>query len=431
MIPEIELASQEAIKRFQESKLQDLLSYLNTNSTYYKRLFKTNHIDVSIIKTLEDLKKIPVTTKDDLQKYNDDFLCVPKEAIIDYVTTSGTLGDPVIFALTDNDLKRLAYNESISFACSGVTKNDVLQLMTTIDRRFMAGLAYFLGARELGAGIIRVGAGIPELQWDSILKFKPTYLIAVPSFLLKLIEYANQHNIDINQSGVKGAICIGEPLRNQDFSLNTLAKKITDSWNISLFSTYASTEMNTAFNECEAQQGGHHHPELIIAEILDDNNHPVANGDIGELTITTLGVEGMPLLRFKTGDMVSAHSEACTCGRKTMRLGPVVGRKKQMIKYKGTTLYPPAMNNILNDFSEVQCYVIEISKNAIGTDEICIKIAAKDPNMKLLSSIKDHFRAKLRVSPSIEFHDKKVIQKLQFPVMSRKPILLIDKRPQE
>lgn len=431
MIPEIELASKEAIKRFQESKLQDLLSYLNTNSTYYKRLFKSNHIDVSIIKTLEDLNKIPVTTKDDLQKYNDDFLCVPKEAIIDYVTTSGTLGDPVIFALTDNDLKRLAYNESISFACSGVTKNDVLQLMTTIDRRFMAGLAYFLGARELGAGIIRVGAGIPELQWDSILKFKPTYLIAVPSFLLKLIEYAKQHNIDINQSGVKGAICIGEPLRNQDFSLNTLAKKITDSWNISLFSTYASTEMNTAFNECEAQQGGHHHPELIIAEILDDNNHPVANGDIGELTITTLGVEGMPLLRFKTGDMVSAHSEACTCGRKTMRLGPVVGRKKQMIKYKGTTLYPPAMNNILNDFSEVQCYVIEISKNAIGTDEICIKIAAKDPNMKLLSSIKDHFRAKLRVSPSIEFHDKKVIQKLQFPVMSRKPILLIDKRPQE
>lgn len=431
MIPEIELASKEAIKRFQESKLQDLLSYLNTNSTYYKRLFKSNNIDVSIIKTLEDLNKIPVTTKDDLQKYNDDFLCVPKEAIIDYVTTSGTLGDPVIFALTDNDLKRLAYNESISFACSGVTKNDVLQLMTTIDRRFMAGLAYFLGARELGAGIIRVGAGIPELQWDSILKFKPTYLIAVPSFLLKLIEYAKQHNIDINQSGVKGAICIGEPLRNQDFSLNTLAKKITDSWNISLFSTYASTEMNTAFNECEAQQGGHHHPELIIAEILDDNNHPVANGDIGELTITTLGVEGMPLLRFKTGDMVSAHSEACTCGRKTMRLGPVVGRKKQMIKYKGTTLYPPAMNNILNDFSEVQCYVIEISKNAIGTDEICIKIAAKDPNMKLLSSIKDHFRAKLRVSPSIEFHDKKVIQKLQFPVMSRKPILLIDKRPQE
>jgi phenylacetate-CoA ligase len=377
---------------------------------------------------LEDLTQIPTTTKDQLQQYNDDFLCVPKNKIIDYVTSSGTLGDPVTFALTDNDLERLAYNEAISFACAGVNENDVLQLMTTIDRRFMAGLAYFLGVRKLGAGIIRVGAGIPELQWDSILKFKPTYLIAVPSFLLKLIEYAEQHDIDVNASGVKGAICIGEPLREQDFSLNILSQKIRAKWHIELFSTYASTEMNTAFTECENQQGGHQHPELIIVEILDDHDQPVTKGEVGELTITTLGVEGMPLLRFKTGDMVSAHHSNCSCGRNTMRLGPVVGRKKQMIKYKGTTLYPPAMHNILNDFNEVESYVIEISHNNIGTDEILIKIAVKQTSEKLLQNIKDHFRAKLRVAPKIEFHDKKEIQKLQFPIMSRKPIYVIDKR---
>jgi phenylacetate-CoA ligase len=428
MIPEIEKASSQDIKTFQEDKLKDLLQYLNSHSPYYKRVFNEQNIDINSINNLEDLTKIPTTTKDQLQQYNNDFLCVPKNKIIDYVTTSGTMGDPVTFALTDNDLNRLAYNEAISFACSGVTENDVIQLMTTIDRRFMAGLAYFLGARQLGAGIIRVGAGIPELQWDSILKFKPTYLIAVPSFLLKLIEYAKQHDIDINNSGVKGAICIGEPLRNQDFSLNTLAEKITSQWQIELFSTYASTEMNTAFNECEKQQGGHHHPELIIVEILDENNQPVSANDVGELTITTLGVEGMPLLRFKTGDMVQAHTEACGCGRNTMRLGPVVGRKKQMIKYKGTTLYPPAMDNILNDFSEVDCYIIEISNNTIGTDEICIKIATNTPTDKLLSRIKDHFRAKLRVSPRIEIHDKKEIQKLQFPIMSRKPVMVIDNR---
>ena len=431
MIPEIEQASPAEIIVFQEERLKVLLTYLNTHSAYYKRVFKDNNIDISTINSLEDLTKIPTTTKDQLQANNDDFLCVPKTEIIDYVTTSGTLGDPVTFALTDKDLDRLAYNEAISFACSGVTKNDVMQLMTTIDRRFMAGLAYFLGARKLGTGIIRVGAGIPELQWDSILKFKPTYLIAVPSFLLKLIEYAKQHDIDLKTSGIKGAICIGEPLRNQDFSLNALATKITSHWKIDLFSTYASTEMNTAFNECEAQQGGHHHPELIIAEILDEQNNPVQPNAVGELTITTLGVEGMPLLRFKTGDMVSAHTSSCSCGRNTMRLGPVVGRKKQMIKYKGTTLYPPALDNILNDFNAVESYIIEISTNDIGTDEICIKIASKDPSQKLLQSIKDHFRAKLRVSPKIEFHDKKAIQKLQFPAMSRKPIQVIDKRQTE
>lgn len=108
----------------------------------------------------------------------------------------------------------------------------------------------------------------------------------------------------VSDKSVKGVICIGESLREQDLKQNLLASKITSKWNINLYSTYASTEMSTAFTECEKQQGGHHHPELIITEILDDNNKPVEDGAEGELTITTLGVEGMPLLRFKTGDIV-------------------------------------------------------------------------------------------------------------------------------
>jgi len=428
MIPKIELKSKLEIKEFQEKKLQELMVYLAQNSTYYKNLFLQHEIDFTSIKTLKDLTKLPVTTKDNLQKNNTDFICVDTSKIIDYVTTSGTTGKPVFFGLTDKDLDRLAYNEAISFACSKVTKNDTIQLMTTMDRRFMAGLAYFLGARKLGASIIRVGAGIPELQWDSILKFKPTYLIAVPSFLLKLIEYAEKNKIDLNKCSVKGVVCIGEPLKNQDFSHNVLSKKIKEKWDIELYSTYASTEMSTAFAECEFQQGGHHHPELIIAEILDENDNPVKEGIEGELTVTTLGVEAMPLLRFKTGDIVKGHFDPCKCGRNTLRLGPVVGRKKQMIKYKGTTIYPPAMHNLLNDFSEIENYIIEIDNNEIGTDKITIKIGAKETSIDLLEKLKDHFRAKLRVSPQIEFVPIKEIKALIFPKMGRKPMLFIDKR---
>lgn len=428
MIPNIEQQSLEEVKEFQNQKLVELLRYLQQYSAFYKRIFDTHNIDISTIRSIQDLQQIPVTTKDDLQHYNDDFICVDRSKIIDYVTTSGTLGKPVTFALTDNDLDRLAYNEAISFACAGVTKSDVVQLMTTIDRRFMAGLAYFLGIRKLGAGIIRVGAGIPELQWDSILKFKPTYLIAVPSFLLKLIQYAESNGIDYNASGIKGVICIGESLRKEDFTLNTLAQKITSKWNIELFSTYASTEMGTAFTECEHQIGGHHHPELIITEILNEYGEVVADGEEGELVVTTLGFEAMPLLRFKTGDIVRAHYEPCECGRNTMRLGPVVGRKKQMVKYKGTTLYPPAMHDLLNHFDEVSCYIIEISHNDLGTDEILIKVASNDTSKLFLNKIKDHFRAKLRVSPSIVFQSETEINKLRFPKMSRKPIDFIDKR---
>ncbi|HEY4617906.1 MAG TPA: phenylacetate--CoA ligase [Flavobacterium sp.] len=428
MIPKIETASSAEIKAFQERKLMELLISLKENSPFYKALFEKENVDISKIKTLEDLQLLPVTTKEDLQKNNDDFMCVPANKIIDYATTSGTLGDPVTFGLTDNDLDRLAYNEAISFGCAGIKEGDVVQLMTTIDRRFMAGLAYFLGLRKMKVGVIRVGAGIPELQWDSILKYKPTYLITVPSFLLKLIEYAEAHNIDYNNSGIKGAICIGESLRSQDFSMNILAKKITEKWNIKLFSTYASTEMSTAFTECEHSVGGHHHPELIIVEVLDDNNKPVKNGESGELTFTTLGIEAMPLVRFKTGDIVQLHHEPCACGRNTLRVGPVIGRKQQMIKYKGTTLYPPAMNDVLNDFPMIESHIIEISTNDLGTDEILIKIAVKEQSDAFLQQLKDHFRAKLRVSPKIEFTTKEILNPLIYNPMSRKPIHFFDTR---
>ena len=428
MIPEIELKSPQEIKQFQEVELKKLIQYLEANSSYYQKVFKQHNIKNSNINTLEDLQKIPVTTKEDLHTYNDDFICVEPSKIIDYVTTSGTTGSPVFFGLSDKDLERLAYNEAISFACSKITKNDTIQLMTTIDRRFLAGLAYFLGARKLGAGIIRVGAGIPELQWDSILKFKPSYLIAVPSFILKLIEYAENNGIAINSSSVKGVICIGEPLKNQDFSDNILSQKIKEKWNIELYSTYASTEMSTAFSECEYQQGGHHHPELIIVEVLDDNNQPVKDGKEGELVITTLGVETIPLLRFKTGDVVKAHNEPCECGRNTLRLGPVIGRKKHMIKYKGTTIYPPAMYNLLNDFSEIENYIIELDKNEVGMDNITIKLGTNASSEDLMQRLKDHMRAKLRVLPTIMILSIDDISKLNFPGINRKPVLFVDKR---
>lgn len=428
MIPKIETATSAEIKTFQEQKLMEVLRYVNENSPYYKSLFLKENIDVKSIKSIADLALLPVTTKENLQKYNDDFLCVPSNKIIDYATTSGTLGDPVTFGLTDSDLDRLAYNEAISFDCAGIKEGDIVQLMTTIDRRFMAGLAYFLGLRKMKVGVIRVGAGIPELQWDSILKYKPTYLITVPSFLLKLIEYAESHNIDFNNSSIKGAICIGESLRNQDFSMNVLSKKITDKWGLKLFSTYASTEMSTAFTECEHGVGGHHHPELIIVEVLDEQNNPVQNGESGELTFTTLGIEAMPLVRFKTGDIVQLHTDPCLCGRNTLRVGPVIGRKQQMIKYKGTTLYPPAMNDVLNDFDAIESHIIEISTNDLGTDEILIKIAVKNPSDTFLQELKDHFRAKLRVTPIIEFSTNEALKPLIFNPMSRKPIHFFDNR---
>ncbi len=427
--PAIQFKSPQEIKKYQEERLQVTIQYLANKSKYYQELFKNNNINPFEIKTIEDLTKIPITTKKDLQTRGEDFLCVKKNEIIDYVTTSGTLGEPVIFALTENDLNRLAYNEFLSFSTAGIKKEDIMQLMTTLDRRFMAGFAYYMGGRKLGCGIVRVGNGIPQLQWDTILRINPTFCMVVPSFILKLIEYAQKNGIDYRKSSIKKAICIGESLRNNDFTLSKLGERINELWpELELYSTYASTEMQSSFTECNFHCGGHLQPELIIVEFLDEDNNPVPEGRPADVTITTLGITGMPLLRFKTGDICDRVSEPCKCGRNTIRLKPVVGRFGQMIKYKGTTLYPPALNDVLDNIPDIENYIIEVSTNTIGTDSIKVRIGTKNNTEQFVKFIKDSFRSKIRVAPDISIEPIELIAKEMFPPMSRKPIKFIDLR---
>ena len=426
--PQIEREPLSTIKKFQEEKLADLLQYLNKYSVYYKRLFQQENIDISKIKKLEDLKYIPVTIKENLQVYNKDFICVEKDKIIDYITTSGTLSTPTTFAMTEKDLQRLAYNEAISFTCADNCPGDVYQLMVTLDKRFMAGFAYMLGIRMLGNGFIRVGNGIPELQWDTINRISPDAIVCVPSFIMKIIQYAEEHGIDYRNSSIKRAVCIGENLRNEDYSLSTLGAKIHEKWGIKLYSTYASTEMGTSFCECGAGKGGHHHPELIICELLDVNDNVVHEGEPGELTVTTLGVEGMPLLRFKTGDMACFHYEPCSCGRTSMRISPILGRKKQMIKLKGTTLYPAAIYDVLNNIDYVESYVVEVSTNELGTDALTVYVGCREKGDEIIKEMKDSFRAKLRVAPEIIVKSVEEVRNIEYPEMSRKPVRFVDKR---
>jgi phenylacetate-CoA ligase len=426
---DIEFCSAAEIEDFQQQKLAEALKYLSEHSPFYQRMFKENDIDISSIKTLGDLEKLPFTEKRDLQLHNEEFLCVPREKIIDYITTSGTLGDPVTFGCTDKDLDRLAYNEMKSFSCAGLKPGNIMQLMTTIDKRFMAGLAYFLGIRKLGASIIRVGNGMPELQWDTIKRIKPDTIMCVPSFILRLIEYAEQHNIDYKNSSVKRIIGIGEGLREQDFSLNLLGKRIKEKWDVELFATYSSTEMGATFSECPYGCGGHVHPELIIVEIIGEDNKPVRDGEVGEVVVTTLGVEGMPLLRFRTGDMSSKITEQCACGRNSYRLTPLVGRKNNMIKLKGTTIYPPAINDVLDNTPYVANYVVVVQNSFAGTDEVVVKVGIATPqHFDVIKDLKDRFRSRIRVAPIVEILSPEDVNKINNPSSNRKPIKFIDNR---
>ncbi len=425
-IPEIERQplAQQAI--FQSRKLQELLQYLQANSPYYQRIFREQNIDINSVKTLADIASLPVTTKEDLQNFSTEHLCVAPDKIREYAATSGTLGAPVTIALSAQDLERLAYNEYLSFNC--MEPGNTYQLMLTLDRQFMAGMAYYSGLQKAEKAVVRTGPALPAMQWEVIDRLKSDTLVAVPSFLLKMADYAKANDIDLKSTPVKQVLAIGESLRDEDLQPSALAQKIQEAWPVALYGTYASTEMQTAFTECSAFAGGHHHPELIIVELLDDEGKQVAEDACGEVTITTLGVEAMPLLRYKTGDLCKAYYEPCSCGRTTMRLGPVLGRKAQMIKYKGTSLYPASIANLLHEQNIIQDYAMELKSDDAGQDVLILHIQTSAGDATCNEILRPVLQHKLRVVPQLVYHTAHTMQQLLFPAGGRKPNRFIDNR---
>ena len=186
--------------------------------------------------------------------------------------------------------------------------------------------------------------------------------------------------------------------------------------------------MQTAFTECGEGKGGHQQSELLIVELLDENNDQVPPHEPGEVTVTTLDVEGMPLLRYKTGDICSYVEEPCACGRTSLRLSPVVGRKKQMIKFKGTTLYPPALFDLLNDMEDIRDFVAAVYANEIGLDEVLLYINPVNDTPETDRKIRAYLQAKLRVSPHVNYLSSEEILKMQFSESGRKAVKFIDRR---
>ncbi len=423
--PAIEFASVDQVQNYQFELLQKQLAYVQKHSPYYQKLLAQEGIHPLDIKSLNDYRKIPLTSKDDLAHEQEKFLAIKKDQIREIVTTSGTTGAPLPFFLNAADLTRLGKNEALSFLRAGVKPGDRIQLLCTINKLFMAGLAYQLGAYQLGCSLMRVGPGSPSWQWEQIERFKPDFLVAVPSFAHQLMAYAGEHQIDYQKSSIRGIICIGQPIWEADLSWNKLASSILNKWDVKLISTYASTEMSTALTSCWHKPGVHFHPEMLYLEILDQKGNPVKSDEIGEVVVTPLGIQGMPLLRFQTGDLCQVIEEPCTCGRFTKRIGPILGRKSQQLKLNGTTLFP---NMIFKHLEQLQIkqYAIEITSDEFGNDQVTLMLPMKFEMSQ--QAINDRLGAYLRVLIPINFIENELWQNLIQPSHKRKPQLVFDYR---
>ncbi len=417
----LDLAPGTEIARRQTELLREHLRHALRHSPFYRE--RLSGLDPEKF-TLEELRRLPTTTKRDLAEQNEAFLAVPPEEIADLCFTSGTTGKPCRVAYTARDLERLAYNDAVGFSACGLGPGDTALLTCTIDRCFIAGLAYYLGVRKLGATAIRNGLNTAESHAEVIAELRPDTIVGVPSFLAKLGLYLRERGVP--PASIRRLICIGEPLRDRELKPTPLGAKLAELYPGRHYSTYAGSEIATSFTECTAGCGGHCPPELAIFELLDDDDRPVPPGTVGEVTVTPLQVQGMPLIRFRTGDLAFQLPETtCPCGRQTSRLGPILGRKAQMLKIRGTTLFPSAFTSVLEQLPEVAEYYLEVSGTALS-DQLEIFVALRDPDYPL-QRIAEQLYSRTRLHVPVRMIPLKEAERKVFQ-SSRKPVRFFDRR---
>ena len=397
------------------------IAYCRAHSPYYRELLKDFPKEISA----DDFARIPTTAKAVFAERNAEFLAAPRAEIADIVFSSGTTGLPTPVFYTASDLARLAEQEARAFASCGVTAEDSALLTCTMDRCFVAGFAYCSGLQKLGAATIR--NGISQLENHAIVMraLRPTVIVGVPVFLSRLGALLDG---SAEAAHVRRLICIGEPLRDETLAPLPLARDLERRFpNATVHSTYASSEGVTPFCECEARQGGHIHTDAVVAEILDEEGRPVPDGGVGEVALTPLGVRGMPLIRFRTGDISFMIRKPCPCGRATPRLGPIVGRRAQMMKIKGTTLYPSAFFNVLDSIAGIaQSYITAASEDLLS-DTVTVTASVSDPALTA-DAIAERLKTVLRLRPRVVIESAEAVNSTIYSSASRKPARFIDNR---
>jgi len=415
----------EAQKRYLRSHLQH-----SAHAPFYQKFFHESGLDIDEIAMSFDMSALPLTSREDVVQNPDDFHVPPefRSDIVDISQTSGTSGRPLSVPFTRSDLDRLAFNEAVAFYGAGVRTGDRVLLQVTLDRCFVAGLAYFAGCVKLGAATVRSGPGNPRSQWEFVTEFSPGIIVGVPAHVLATARWAEARGISVKDSGVKIIIAIGEPVRTPDMALLPLGAELRKLWGCALVSTYASTEIQTCFCECSRCLGGHVHPELSVVEIVDDAGTPLPPGHPGEVVVTPLGVEGMPLLRYRTGDIARLHTDPCPCGWNTPRLGPVEARLSQRLKYRGTTVYPDMIFHALQEVREVGAAYIEVRADYDLSDKVTVVIGLREAGSLAVKDLQALLQARLRVKPDVRIEDMDAVTVKMTSHGGRKPRKFFDYR---
>jgi phenylacetate-CoA ligase len=390
--------------------LRNHIKHVKEVSSYYKEAFWDFNADD--IKQISDFNRLPFTRKTALTEHHSQFTAIGAEEIVETVATGGTTGRPIYFPLSANDIDRLAFSQALSFHGIGITREDRALLFTGFDHCSLSGIGSYRGLTLLGVNTARAGMVTHDYCRQYIEHLKPTVLVGTPSFLRRLAVDLSKNNTVVRDWQVQKLICLGESLKTHEMEMNTVGKKLQDLWGAQAFVSYTITEMADTLCECTSQNGGHAHPELIHLEVIDEKGDPAPDGSPGELVATSLGIEGMPLVRYCTGDITFKVPGTCSCGRCSVRIGPVLGRTSEMIRLKTGAVYPLTITNALDEMDELNDYVLILESDDAHSDRVSIHVAAQP---SFVEKIAMHLRSVARVNFPILISNISTIQSMRGP----------------
>jgi phenylacetate-CoA ligase len=423
----METMTRAKIETLQLQRLQATVEHC-MQSPFYKKRFEENGLKPSDIKTLDDLRKIPFTTKQDLRDtYPFGIASTPLRNCVRLHSSSGTTGNPTVILHTQKDLDEWANQVARNLWMVGLRPDDVFQNSSGYGM-FTGGLGFQYGAERLGMLTVPAAAGNSLRQIKFITDFGTTALHAVPSYVTRLYEVMKDNGVDPRKDTKLKVLAIGAEPHSEE-----QRKRIEDMMGVKAYNSFGMSEMcgpGVGF-ECKEQNGLHFWEDYYIVEIVDpDTLEPVPDGEIGELVLTTLCREAMPLLRYRTRDLTRVLGRSCPCGRNHVRIDRMRGRSDDMIVLRGVNIFPIQIEKILMQFPELASnYLITLTTdedNDNMTVEVELEELFTDDYHRLLElehNIRRALKDEILLTPHI-----KLVPKGSLPVSEGKAVRVVDKR---
>lgn len=423
----IERAPLEELREIQLRKLRQLVDTVYRYSPFYRNRFKEAGVKPENIKSLDDLSKLPFTYKKDLRdNYPTGMFSAPLNQVVRYHVSSGTTGKPTVVGYTRGDIDCWTTSLARSLTACGLGRGDIMQVSYGYGL-FTGGLGIHYGAEEIGMSVIPMGIGNTERQIELMMDLKTTAIACTPSYLLHMNEVARSMGISIkDDTSLKVGILGAEPWSQET------RKRIEESMGIRAYDIYGTSELSgPLFTDCKYQNGIHIWADHFLIETIDKNGDPVKEGQKGELVVTTLSKEAMPLIRYRIGDITVINNDECECGRTHPRIMRIMGRADDMLIIRGINVFPSQVESVLMTIPEVGEHYQIIADRKGELDTMTIKVEVTKTAfsdkisdlMKLERKVKEAMHKVLNVSCDVE-----LVETGTLPRSMGKSQRVIDKR---